>query len=139
MQLSNVDTILDEEALISPLHFRTTSTGIQAGEDLPIYPPIPKDWYKGPTEQLHANLKDWQELDVSYEGEEPRLIKVGAQLTPKELESYRALVIEYRDIFAWSYSDLKGIPPGLVQHTIPLIPGATAIRQKERRMDPRLQ
>ena len=42
-------------------------------------------------------------------------------------------------MFAWSYKDLKGISPELVEHRIPLIPGARPIRQKERRMNPRLQ
>lgn len=138
-QLSNLDPILDEEILISPLHFKSTSSGITVGNDLPIYPPIPNDWYKGPTEQPHASPKDWQQIDVSFEGEEPRMIKIGSQLTREELEPYRALVMEYRDVFAWSYKDLKGIPPEVVQHNIPLIPGAIPIRQKERRMNPQLQ
>jgi hypothetical protein len=47
--------------------------------------------------------------------------------------------MEYRDIFTWSYRDLKGIPPEVAQHTIPLIPGAKLIRQKERHMNLRLQ
>ena len=138
-QLSDLEPFLDEEALVAPLHFKSTSSGIYVGEDLPIYPPIPNDWYKGPTEQPHVNPKDWQELDVSFDGEEPRLIKVGVQLSSEELESYRALVKEYRDIFAWSYKEMKGIPPDVVQHRIPLVPGALPIRQKERRMNPQLQ
>ena len=83
-QLSTLESILDEEALISPLHFRTTSSGLQVGNDLSIYPPIPNDWYKGPTEQPHASPTDWQEMDISFEGEEPRMIKVGKQLTKEE-------------------------------------------------------
>ncbi|KAG0572008.1 hypothetical protein KC19_VG061300 [Ceratodon purpureus] len=126
-QLSTLESILDEEALISPLHFRTTASGLQVGNDLPIYPPIPNDWYKGPTEQPHASPTDWQEMDISFEGEEPRMIKVGKQLTKEELEPYRALVMEYRDIFAWSYKELKGIPLEVVQHHIPLIPGSIPI------------
>lgn len=82
------------------------------GEDLHTYPPIPKDWYKGPTEHPHAYPKDWLELKVSYKGEEPRSIKAGVQLTPYELESYRALVMEYRNVFAWSYKDLTVFHPG---------------------------
>ncbi|KAG0572835.1 hypothetical protein KC19_VG128500 [Ceratodon purpureus] len=64
-QLSDKDIFLDEEALLAPLHFRSTSFGIYVGEDLPIYPPVPNDCYKSPTEQPHVNPKDWQELDVS--------------------------------------------------------------------------
>jgi hypothetical protein len=78
-------------------------------------------------------------VDVSYLGEEPRFIKVGSQLSTEETKQYKNLVMEYRDIFAWSYKDLKGIPPEVAQHTIPLIPAAKPIRQKECRMNPRLQ
>ena len=27
---------------------------------------------------------------------------------------------EYRDVFAWSYKDLKGVDPNICQHTIPM-------------------
>ena len=43
------------------------------------------------------------------------------------------------DIFAWSYDELRGIPRKMVEHCIPLIPGARPIRQKERRTNPQLQ
>lgn len=125
--------------MVAPLNFRSTSTGIQVGTDLPIYPPIPKDRFKGPTEQPHASPRDWQEMDISFEDEEPRRIKGGIQLIEEELEAYRALVMEYRDVLAWSYKDLKGNPPEVVQHIIPLIPGSVPVRQRERRMNPRLQ
>ena len=46
---------------------------------------------------------------------------------------------EFSDTFAWSYNELKGIPREMVEHRIPLIPGAKPIRQKERRMNPQLQ
>jgi hypothetical protein len=32
-------------------------------------------------------------------------------LSAEETNQYKTLVMEYRDIFAWSYKDLKGIPP----------------------------
>jgi len=46
---------------------------------------------------------------------------------------------EYCDIFAWSYKDFKGIPPKIIQHTIPLIPRTRLICQKECHMNIRLQ
>jgi hypothetical protein len=35
--------------------------------------------------------------------------------------------------------DLKGIPPEIAQHTIPLIPGTKLVQQKNRRLNPRMQ
>jgi len=88
---------------------------------------------------LNINVKTIYKVDVSYPGEEPQFIKIGSQLSTEETKHYKKLVMEYRDIFAWSYKNLKGIPPKVDQHTIPLIPGAKPICQKERRMNLRLQ
>jgi hypothetical protein len=57
-------------------------------------------------------------------------------LSTAETKQYKNLVMEYHDIFACSYKDLKGIPLEVVQHTIPLILGAKPICQKECRMNP---
>jgi hypothetical protein len=38
-------------------------------------------------------------------------------LFTEETKQYRELMMEYHDIFAWSYKDLKGIPPEVAQHT----------------------
>ena len=64
------------------------------------------------------------------------MLKVGAQLSLEEREEYRQLFIEFRDIFAWSYEDLKGVPPNVAMHSISLVLGAIPRRQKERRMNP---
>lgn len=47
--------------------------------------------------------------------------------------------MEYQDIFAWSYKDLKGIPPSIFQHTIPLLSNTIHVRQKYRRLNPMMQ
>jgi hypothetical protein len=139
-QPHHLEGLMDEaEFLPPPLHVRKTSTNLEVGNDLPIYPTVPSDWYHGPTNPVIVPLHDYQEVDVALQGEEPRLIKMGAQLTQDEIQNYKGLVLEFRDIFAWSYKDLKGIPPAIVQHSIPLIPGTQPVRQRERRMNPRLQ
>ncbi len=135
----DIEILKEEDELRPSLHFRKTSSGMIAGDGVVSYPPIPNDWYRGPTDQLHVHQTDWKYLDVSREGEETRNIKVGINLSDEEVAKYKELVMEYRDIFAWSYKDLKGIPPEITQHRIPLIPGAIPIRQKERRMNPQLQ
>lgn len=135
----DIEILKEEGELRPPLHFRKTSSGMIAGGGVIGYPPIPEDWYRGLTDQLHVHQADWKYLDVSQEGEEIRNIKVGVNLHDEEVAKYKDLVMEYRDIFAWSYKDLKGIPPEIAQHRIPLIPGAIPIRQKERRMNPQLQ
>ncbi len=136
-QIEDLETLMKEEdILLDPLHFRRTSSGIEVGYNLPIYPLVPNDWYHGPTNPIHVREVDWKKVDVPYLREEPQFIKVSSQLFAEETKQYKNLVMEYCDIFAWSYRDLKGIPTEVAQHTIPLIPGAKPIRQKERRMNP---
>ena len=55
------------------------------------------------------------------------------------MKEYNDLVYEFSDTFVWSYDELRGIPREMVEHCIPLIPGARPIRQKKRRMNPQLQ
>ena len=56
------------------------------------------------------------------EGE--KLVCVGEQLEDKEVEDIKELLLSYRDYFAWSYEELKGVSPEVVVHTIPLIEDA---------------
>ena len=43
----------------------------------------------------------------------------------------------YSDVFAWSYSDLAGIPPAIGVHTIPLIDGARPVRGRAYKLNPK--
>jgi len=47
-----------------------------------------------------------------------------------------ALLREFRYIFAWSYQDMLGLDPEIMQHKLPLKPECFPIKQKLRRMKP---
>ena len=142
-QLEDWDAIIPEEVLLNqlppPLHFRTTSEGVQVGSELPIYPPVPNDWYHGPTRPTHARPADWKEIELGIFDGEVRTIKMGTHLPDEEVAKYRDLILEFSDVMAWSYKDMKGIPPYIVQHTIPLVPNARPVRHKEKRLNPNMQ
>ena len=142
IQLEDWDTLMEEviiDDLPPPLHFQRTSDGIQVGHNLSIYPPVPNDWYHGPTKTIDVRPSDWKEINLASEHEEPKIIKIGSQLTDEEVQQYKDLMLEFIDVFAWSYTDLKGMPPEIVQYTIPLFPDTKPIRQLQRRMNPRMQ
>uniref|UniRef100_A9U2L9 Predicted protein n=1 Tax=Physcomitrium patens TaxID=3218 RepID=A9U2L9_PHYPA len=80
-QFEDIDTLLKEKDLLPPLHVRKINRGLDIGTDLSIYPPIPSDWYRGPTKLDYAKPSDWKSLDVSLDGEDPKPIKIGSQLT----------------------------------------------------------
>ncbi len=134
------DTIMKEETILpSPLHFQQTSDGLQVSLDVSIYPSVPNDWYHGPTDLIHVIENDWVKVPIHREDEEPKYVKFCSQLNEEELGKYKTLVMEYQDIFAWSYKDLKGIPPEIAQHKIPLISGTKLVQQKNRRLNPKMQ
>ena len=81
---------------------------------------------------------DWKYVDVQTKNGKVRQMKIGCKLEESEIKEYSDLVDEFSDTFAWSYNKLRGIPRGMVEHGISLIPCARPIRQNERRMNPQL-
>ena len=64
------------------------------------------------------------------DGEDPKPVYIATDLSHEEEEELVRLLREYRDIFAWSYKDLKGIDPEICQHTIPLKSDAKPSKQR---------
>ena len=66
--------------------------------------------------------------------DEPKMIQVGNTLTTSEKDALVALLIEFKEVFAWSYEDMLGIDTDIVQHCIPTNPTMKSVKQKLRRM-----
>jgi hypothetical protein len=47
-------------------------------------------------------------------------VKINVNLEPIVSYQLIELLKEFKDIFAWTYKDLKGIPPKIAQHQIEL-------------------
>ena len=43
--------------------------------------------------------------------ENPHLIKIGSTLNEKERKDLQELLMEFQEVFAWSYEDMPGIDP----------------------------
>jgi hypothetical protein len=50
----------------------------------------------------------------------PKMVKINAQLEIGKVLELEQLLKEFKDVFAWTYKDLKGIPLELAQHKIEL-------------------
>ena len=74
--------------------------------------------------------EDAKKIDWAEPGEEPRPAYIATDLSPEEEELLIKTLKEYKDIFAWSYKDLKGIDPEICQHSIPLKSDAKPSRQR---------
>ena len=55
----------------------------------------------------------------------------------EEIQVYTDLFKEFRDVFAWSYEEMPGINPSIVQHEIKAYENAKLVRQRLRPVSPR--
>ena len=70
-------------------------------------------------------------IDLAKPGEVERPVYIANDLTPaEEQQELIALLTEYRDVFTWSYKDLKEVDPSICQHTIPMRDDVKPTRQR---------
>jgi hypothetical protein len=68
--------------------------------------------------------------------DKPQYLKISAHLDKRHAAEAEQLLREFKDVFAWSYKDLKGIPPSLAEHRIELEKDVPAAHQARYRMNP---
>ncbi|PKI73788.1 hypothetical protein CRG98_005821, partial [Punica granatum] len=105
----------------NPRHFDSNLFQEHLGEPQPVYfgEEIPEDSQVPEIEESLRRLEDHQitsvepteEINVGTE-EEPRTLKIGTALDPTQRE--------YQEVFAWSYADMPGLDPSIVEHFLPL-------------------
>ena len=55
---------------------------------------------------------------------------IATDLTSEEEHELIKLLKEYRDVFVWSFKDLKGVDPAVCEHTIPMREDAKPSKQR---------
>ncbi|KAH7423568.1 hypothetical protein KP509_12G061500 [Ceratopteris richardii] len=68
---------------------------------------------------MRVKEEELQEVNLGTEVE-PKMVWIGKTLEGKFKEDLICLLIEYVDVFAWDYTQVKGIDPQLHQHRINL-------------------
>jgi hypothetical protein len=63
-----------------------------------------------------------EEIDIGY-GDKPRLTFISANLDSSFRERLIKLQKEYKDCFAWDYSEMPGLDCSIVEHRLPIKPG----------------
>ena len=75
-----------------------------------------------------ATIDKLKELNLGT-NKEPRLIYVSSLLTPEEESKYFELLMEYKDVFAWTYKEMPGLDPTIVVHQLAIKQGVCPIKQ----------
>ena len=102
---------------------------------IPLQTPI--QLYQVSSEGNMGNITQTLAIDISVKTWVVENIHIGVTCTPEEIQIYKDLFREFRDVFAWSYEEMPGIDPSIVEHEIPTYPGAKPVRQRLRPVHPR--
>ncbi|PKI44576.1 hypothetical protein CRG98_035037, partial [Punica granatum] len=113
----------------NPRHFDSNPFQEHLGEPQPIYfeEGLPEDSQVPEIEESLRRLEDHQitsvepieEINMGTE-EEPRTLKIGTALDPTQRTRMIDFLKEYQEVFAWSYADMPGLDPSIVEHFLPL-------------------
>ncbi|XP_027927842.1 uncharacterized protein LOC114184730 [Vigna unguiculata] len=63
-----------------------------------------------------------------------QVTKIGGALKPEEEELLRAVILENKDLFAWSSADMPGVHPDVMSHKLAIFREARPVAQKKRKM-----
>ena len=73
--------------------------------------------------------EELEEVDLGSGSQRPRPISISASLTEKEKSELILLLKEFKDVFAWNYSEMLGLDLRLVVHTLNVDPEAKPVAQ----------
>jgi len=84
---------------------------------------------------LKPQPEEVEDYDIGTK-EEPRIVKISKYLHPEVKSKYKYLLEWYKDVFTWSFEELKTYATTVIEHKIPLNIGVKPFRQKLRLINP---
>ena len=104
------------------------------------------DWFKNPIptpdsfkEGNMVNIFPAIKINISTNSEIVEEIMLGTSCSLEEVDSYTTLFQEFHDIFSWSYTEMLGLDPSIVEHHIDTWPDVAPICQKQWPIHPSIQ
>jgi hypothetical protein len=74
-----------------------------------------------------------EEIDIG-DSDKPRPTFISANLNSSFIEGLIKLLKEYKDCFAWDYSEMPGLDHSIVEHRLPIKPGFRPYKQTPRKI-----
>ena len=106
-------------------------------EEESVDPAIFEEMMKKYNEQTKATAEETEEINQGSE-DDPRLVRISSALNSDERVRMEKLLKRYVKILAFSYEEMPRLQSLLVEHRLPLKPGAKTAKQKLRRLRPDL-
>jgi hypothetical protein len=94
------------------------------------FSPVPEPIHDVLYEGNLGNISPTIPLDISIKPRVVENVHIGASCSVDEVQIYKSLFQEFRDVFSWSYEEMSGIDPDIVVHEIKTYPDAKPIRQR---------
>ena len=86
---------------------------------------------------VQATVDELKEINLGTT-EEPRPTFISVLLTPEGEEGYLKLLVEYKDVFAWTYKEMPGLNPNIALHHLAVKKGVCLVKHAQRRFRPKL-
>jgi hypothetical protein len=98
---------------------------------------VPLDTHGIYVEGNMVNISPTITIDISRIPGKIENVYIGADCSPEEIHIYTDLFKEFCDVFTWSYEEMPGIDPRIVEHEIKTYLDARPVRQCLRVVNPR--
>ena len=72
--------------------------------------------------------------DISIRSQPGQVTKIGGALSREEEKLLGAMILENKDLFAWSSADMPGVHPDVMSHKLAIFREARPVAQKKRKM-----
>ncbi|RVX00887.1 Transposon Ty3-I Gag-Pol polyprotein [Vitis vinifera] len=95
-----------------------SSMDLSIFEYLPISSDIDLSAPSSPTSQIFDIDDEIAQHDSDDGSSSPRELRIGSDLSVDERDNLIQLLRAYLDVFAWSYEDMPGLDPSIVQHLV---------------------
>ncbi|XP_027169522.1 uncharacterized protein LOC113769256 [Coffea eugenioides] len=70
--------------------------------------------------------------------DDPHPIYISSCMTPEEEKEYVDLLLEFKDVFAWNYSEMPDLDPRIAVHNLSVKRGTKPVKQTQKRFRPEL-
>ena len=120
------------EIPIYPFHFYEMKEGEQAIDQTPTSKAVQGKTIAGWTIEDEDMIKEINFGTMK----DPKMVRIGKELDPTYEEQVIEILRDYKNVFVWTYEDMKGIPPHICEHKIELKPHTKPIMQSRYRMNP---
>ncbi len=84
------------------------------------------------------SIKQEEPEKIQFDSSNPELyFQVGVNLSLSDRDELITLLLEFRDVFAWSVYEAPGVSPDLACHSLAIPPDSKPVQQRRRKLAPK--